>query len=180
MPAAVLGPAIVGRAQLALASDPVQAQVRAAEGLGLCREAGADFWTATALNLLTEVALHAGRGGEAADRADETLAVARQAGDRWNEGYALGTMAAAAGQRGDLAAAQRLGEAALAVMRGIDQQWGVARTLLGLGDLARLTGDATRRAAALRGGAGHPARGQRQAGDRAMPRGARQDRDGPG
>jgi predicted ATPase/DNA-binding CsgD family transcriptional regulator len=142
VPAAVLGPAIVGRAQLALASDPVQAQERAAEGLGLCREAGADFWTATALNLLTEVALHAGRGGEAADRADETLAVARQAGDRWNEGYALGTMAAAAGQRGDLAGAQRLGEAALAVMRGIDQQWGVARTLLGLGDLARLTGDA--------------------------------------
>jgi predicted ATPase/DNA-binding CsgD family transcriptional regulator len=142
VPAAVLGPAIVGRAQLALASDPVQAQVRAAEGLGLCREVGADFWTATALNLLTEVALHAGRGGEAADRADETLAVARQAGDRWNEGYALGTMAAAAGQRGDLAAAQGLGEAALAVMRGIDQQWGVARTLLGLGDLARLTGDA--------------------------------------
>ena len=142
VPAAVLGPAIVGRAQLALASDPVQAQVRAAEGLRLCREAGADFWTATALNLLTEVALHAGRAGEAADRADETLAVARQAGDRWNEGYALGTMAAAAGQRGDLAGAQRLGEAALAVMRGIDQQWGAARTLLGLGDLARLTGDA--------------------------------------
>jgi DNA-binding CsgD family transcriptional regulator len=142
VPAAVLGPAIVGRAQLALASDPVQAQVRAAEGLRLCREAGADFWTATALNLLTEVALHAGRGGEAADLADETLAVARQAGDRWNEGYALGTMAAAAGQRGDLAGAQRLGEAALAVMRGIDQQWGAARTLLGLGDLARLTGDA--------------------------------------
>src|ERR1700733_6979599 len=142
VPAAVLGPAIVGRAQLALASDPVQAQVRAAEGLRLCREAGADFWTATALNLLTEVALHAGRGGEAADRADETLDVARQAGDRWSEGYALGTRAAAAGRRGDLAGAQRLGEAALAVMRGIDQQWGVARTLLGLGDLARLTGDA--------------------------------------
>ena len=77
VPAAVLGPAMVGRAQLALASDPVEAQVRAAEGLGLCREAGADFWTATALNLLTEVALHAGRGGEAADRADEALAVAR-------------------------------------------------------------------------------------------------------
>jgi len=51
-------------------------------------------------------------------------------------------MAAVAGQRGDLAEAQRLGEAALAVMRGIDQQWGVARTLLGLGDLARVTGDA--------------------------------------
>ncbi|HTZ28767.1 MAG TPA: LuxR C-terminal-related transcriptional regulator [Streptosporangiaceae bacterium] len=142
VPAAVRGPAMVGRAQLALAADPVGAEARAAEGLELCREAGADFWTATALNLLTEVALHAGRGGEAADRAGETLAAARQAGDRWNEGYALGTMAAIAGQRGDLAGAQRLGEAALAIMRGIDQQWGVARTLLGLGDLARLTGDA--------------------------------------
>jgi predicted ATPase/DNA-binding CsgD family transcriptional regulator len=142
VPAAARGPAMVGRAQLAVASDPVGAQARAEEGLELCRAAGADFWTATALNLLTEVALHAGRGAEASDRADETLAIARAAGDRWNEGYALGTMAAAAGQRGELAEAQRLGEAALAVMRGIDQQWGVARTLLGLGDLARLTGDA--------------------------------------
>jgi predicted ATPase/DNA-binding CsgD family transcriptional regulator len=142
VPAAVRGAAVVGRAQLALAGDPAGAQARAAEGLALCREAGADFWTAAALNLLTEVALHAGQGGEAADRAEETLAAARQAGDRWNEGYALGTMAAMAGQRGDLAEAQRLGEAALAIMRGIDQQWGVARTLLGLGDLARLTGDA--------------------------------------
>ena len=142
VPAAVRGPAVVGRAQLAVAGDPVGARVRAAEGLALCREAGADFWTATALNLLTEVALHAGQSGEAADRAAETLAAARRAGDRWNEGYALGTMAAIAGQRGDLAEAHRLGEAALAIMRGIDQQWGVARTLLGLGDLARLTGDA--------------------------------------
>jgi predicted ATPase/DNA-binding CsgD family transcriptional regulator len=142
VPAAVRGPALVGRAQLALASDPAGAEERAAEGLEVCRAAGEDFWTATALNLLTEAALHAGRAGQAADRAAETLAVARRSGDRWNEGYALGTMAAVAGQRGDLAEAQRLGEAALEVMRGIDQQWGVARTLLGLGDLARLTGDA--------------------------------------
>ena len=34
-----------------------------------------------------------------------------------------------------------LGEAALEVMRGIDQRWGVARTLLGLGALARLRRD---------------------------------------
>jgi predicted ATPase/DNA-binding CsgD family transcriptional regulator len=139
--ATVRGPALVGRAQLALASDPAAAQARASEGLDLCRAAGEDFWTATALNLLTEVALHAGRAAEAADRADEALAVARKAGDAWNEGYALGTMAAVAGQRGDLAGAQRRGEAALAIMRGIDQQWGVARTLLGLADLSRLTGD---------------------------------------
>jgi len=139
---AVRGPALVGRAQLALASDPAVAHARAAEGLGLCREAGDSFWTAAGLNLLTEAALHAGRAGEAAGLADEAVAVARAAGDRWNEGYALGTMAAAAGQRGDPAEARRLGEAALAIMRGIDQQWGVARTLVGLADLARLTGDA--------------------------------------
>jgi len=138
---AVRGPALVGRAQLALASDPLGAPARAIEGLGLCQAAGEDFWTATALNLLTEAALHAGRADEAATRANDAVAIARKAGDRWNEGYALGTMAAAAGQRGDLADAQRLGEAALAIMRDIDQQWGVARTLLGLADLARLTGD---------------------------------------
>jgi predicted ATPase/DNA-binding NarL/FixJ family response regulator len=140
-PASVRGPALVGRAQLALARDPEGAQALAAEGLALCQAAGQDFWTASAFNLLTEVALHAGDAEQAAGRADQALATAQRAGDRWNEGYALGTMAAAAGQRGDLAEAQRLGEAALAVMRDIDQQWGVARTLLGLADLARLTGD---------------------------------------
>ncbi|HTS98710.1 MAG TPA: tetratricopeptide repeat protein [Streptosporangiaceae bacterium] len=141
--AAVRGPAMVGRAQLALASsDPAAAEADAIAGLELCRAAGADFWTATALNLLTEAALHAGRADEAVARADQALAAARAAGDRWNEGYALGTMAAVAAQRGDLAGAQRLGERALEVMREIDQQWGAARTLLGLADLARLTGDA--------------------------------------
>jgi predicted ATPase/DNA-binding CsgD family transcriptional regulator len=141
LPAAVRGAALVGRAQLALASDPAGAQARAREGLELCRAAGNDFWAATALNLLTEAALHAGRGDEAAASAGQVLAIARTRGDRWNEGYALGTMAAAAGQRGDLPEARRLGEAALAIMRDIDQQWGAARTLLGLGDLARVTGD---------------------------------------
>jgi len=139
---AVRGPALVGRAQLALAGDPQVAQERARAGLEVCRAAGQDFWSASACNLLTEAALHAGRTEEAAAWADQALATARLAGDRWNEGYALGTLAGAAGQRGDLAEAQRLGEAALAVMRDIDQQWGLARTQLGLADLARVTGDA--------------------------------------
>jgi len=142
VPAGVRGPALVGRAQLALASDPAGAGARAAEGLQLCREAGEESWMSAALNLLAEVSLHAGRADEAAARADQALAIARKAGDKWDEGYALGTMAAAAGQRGDLREAQRLAEAALAVMRDIDQQWGAARTLLGLAELARLTGDA--------------------------------------
>ena len=141
VPAAVRGPALVGRAQLALASDPASAEARAADALEVCRAAGEELWVSTALNLLAEASLHAGRADEAAARAGEALGTARKAGHRWNEGYALGTMAAAAAQRGDLGEAQRLAEAALDVMRDIDQRWGVARTLLGLADLARLTGD---------------------------------------
>jgi predicted ATPase/DNA-binding CsgD family transcriptional regulator len=141
VPGGVRGPALTGRAQLALASDPAGAEALATAGLELCRAAGAQFWTAAALNLLTEAALHAGRADEAAAHADQALAIARMAGDRWNEGYALGIQAAVAGHRGNLREAQQLAEAALTVMRDIDQQWGVARTLLGLGDLARLTGD---------------------------------------
>jgi len=139
--AAVRGRALVGRAQLALASDPASAEARAAEALEVCRAAGEEFWVSTALNLLAEASLHAGRADEAVARAGQALGTARKVGHRWNEGYALGTMAAAAGQRGDLREAQLLAEAALDVMRDIDQQWGVARTLLGLADLARLTGD---------------------------------------
>ncbi len=139
--AAARGPALIGRAQLALVSDPARAEQLAAEGLELCSEAGEDFWTAAGFNLLTETALHAGRLDEAAARARDAQAMARKVGDRWNEGYALGTWAAAAGRGGRLREAQQLAEASLAIMREIDHQWGAARTLLGLGDLARLTGD---------------------------------------
>ncbi len=141
-PDGVLGAALVSRAQLALATDPAAARGHALAGLRLCRAAGSAFWAGSALNLLAEAELHAGRLADADARAREALALARRSGDRWNEGYALGTRAAAAGHRGDLAQARSLGEAALAVMREIDQQWGAARALLGLGDLARLTGDA--------------------------------------
>jgi predicted ATPase/DNA-binding CsgD family transcriptional regulator len=140
-PAAVRGAALIGRAQLALASDPARAEEFATAGLELCRAAGEKFFTAAALNLLTEIALHAGHVEQAAARAEEAQAIARKAGDRWNEGYALGTRAAIAGRQGDLREARQLAEAALAIMRDIDHQWGAARTLLGLGDLARLTGD---------------------------------------
>lgn len=141
VPAWVRGSALVGRGQLALASDPAGAAELATAGLELCRAAGEEFWTLTALNLLAEAALHAGRPAEAVAGADEAVAAARGAGDRWSEGYALGTRAAAAAQQYHLREAQQLAESALAIMREIDQQWGVARTLLGLGDLARLTAD---------------------------------------
>jgi predicted ATPase/DNA-binding NarL/FixJ family response regulator len=141
LPDGLLGSALIGRAQLALASDPAEASQRAKAGLELCRGPGMEFWAASALNLLAEAALHAGQGDEADLRAREALEIASGSGDGFNVGYATGTRAAAAAYRGDLADALRLGEAALAIARDIDHQWAVARTLLGLGDLARLTGD---------------------------------------
>jgi predicted ATPase/DNA-binding CsgD family transcriptional regulator len=138
----IRGAGLIGRAQLALASDPAGAVAGASAGLELCRAAAEPFWICTGLNLLAEAALHGGRIDDAVACADEALEIATGSGDRWNQGYALGTRAAAAGHQGALREAEQLAVAALAVMREIDQQWGVARTLLGLGDLARLTGDA--------------------------------------
>jgi predicted ATPase/DNA-binding CsgD family transcriptional regulator len=133
----VRGAAVVARAQLALSGDPATAQAMAAEGLELCRDADDTFWTATALNLLSEIALYTGRTDDAAAGADQALAIAQAAGDGWNQGYALGTRAVIAARQGKLREAEQLAAASVAVMRRIDQQWGVARALLGLGDLAR-------------------------------------------
>jgi predicted ATPase/DNA-binding CsgD family transcriptional regulator len=140
-PDAVTGPALSGRAQIAMASGSAAATDLAQAALDLCWSAGNHFEAAAALNLLTEIALHAGRLDEAQARADEALEVARSAGDRWNEGYALGTMATVAAFRGNLREAEELGGRALAVMRAIEQLWGAARTLLGLADLARVKGE---------------------------------------
>jgi predicted ATPase/DNA-binding CsgD family transcriptional regulator len=136
----VLGAALVGRAQLAMATDPDAVREYATAGLELCKSDESRFWAASALNLLAEVALHGRQLDDATARANEALAVAGPAGDRWNEGYAAGTLAAAAAFRGELSRAKELAETALAITREIDQQWGAARALMGLGDLARLTG----------------------------------------
>ena len=138
VPTWVQGAATVVRAQLMLSGDPATAGTLAGAGLKLCREAGDAYWTAVALNLLSEIALHTGQIDEAVTSTDEALAIARAAGDGWNEGYALGTRAAVAAYQGKLREAEQLATASARVMRGIDQQWGAARALLGLGDLARL------------------------------------------
>jgi len=137
----VRGAGLIGRGQLTLSSDPALAGSLAEDGLKLSRAAGDDFWSASGLSLLAEVALHTGHADDAAARADEALSIARAAGDGWNEGYALGIKAAIAGVNGSLREAEDLAKASIAVMRRIDQQWGTARALLGLGDLARLRGD---------------------------------------
>ena len=137
VPAWVQGASTVVRGQLALSSDPAAAWPLAVDGLKLCREAADGYWTAVALNLLAEIALHTGRVDEAVASADEALSIAQAAGDGWNEGYAFGTRATIAARHGKLREAEQLATASVAVMRRIDQQWGAARALLGLGDLAR-------------------------------------------
>ena len=141
VPMGVQGAALVGRAQLALPSAPAEAESFAGAGLALCRAAGDEWWTASALNLLSEIALHTGRMDEAASAADEALSIAQAVGDGWNEGYALGVRAAIAALAGRLREAEQLAKSSISVMRRIEQHWGVARALLGLGDLARLRGD---------------------------------------
>jgi predicted ATPase/DNA-binding CsgD family transcriptional regulator len=140
LPDEVHGAALIGRAQLTMATDPVRAGEYAADGLRLCQRAGAGFWAASALNLLAEAALHAGQPELARTRAEEAADTGRQAGDRFNEGYALGTLSALAAIGGDFEAAEGLAGRALAICYEIDQQWGAARALMGLADLARLTG----------------------------------------
>jgi predicted ATPase/DNA-binding CsgD family transcriptional regulator len=141
VPSQVRGAALVGRAQLALANESTAAVSWAREGLALCRATGDAAWTSTALNLLADAGLQAGRIEQAEADAAEALAIARDAGDGWNEGYALGIQAKLAGRHGKPREARELGEAGLAVMRRIDQRWGVAKLMLGLGYLARLRRD---------------------------------------
>jgi predicted ATPase len=138
--ARIRGAALVARAQLGRASDPVAAEAFAQEGLVLCRETGEAFWTGAALNVLSEIALQTGRAEAAAAWADQALSVAQAAGDGWNEGYALGTQASIAARVGKLREAEQLAGASVMIMRRIGQLWGAARALLGLGDLARSCG----------------------------------------
>ena len=141
LPASVLGPALVTRAQLAAPTSPDQAEQWALAGLRLSQDAGDLFWAASGLNVASQVALHSGNLPAAIERGLTALDIARRSGDKWNEGYALGTLATAAAATGEVVTSRQHAETALALMRAIDQQWGVARALLGLGDLARITGD---------------------------------------
>ena len=137
----IRGQALIGRAQLSLASDPAGAEPSARAGLALCRAAGDQFWTAAGLNLLSEIVLHTGQPDEAEALGREAMTIAEAAGDSWNTGWALGIRAAVAAVRGNIREAAELASASIEVMASIDHRWGVARAQLGLGDLARLRGD---------------------------------------
>jgi predicted ATPase/DNA-binding CsgD family transcriptional regulator/tetratricopeptide (TPR) repeat protein len=141
VPPGIRGPALVGRAQLLLSSDPSTAELVARDGLRCATDAADDYWTVAARNALSEIARHTGRPAEAEAMAREALGIAKGAGDTWGEGYCLANLAAVEGLRLNLTAARELASASLAVMRSIDHAWGAARAQLGLADLAQLQAD---------------------------------------
>ncbi|HEX4832314.1 MAG TPA: LuxR C-terminal-related transcriptional regulator [Trebonia sp.] len=141
VPPGIRGAALVGRAQHLLASDPIAAEPLASEGLRLARDAGDDYWTAAALNVLAEIAVHTARIDEADSLAREALDIAKAAGDTWGEGYSHGVLAAVAALRLNLGLARELAHMSIAIMRSIDHAWGAARAQVGLADLALLQGE---------------------------------------
>jgi tetratricopeptide (TPR) repeat protein len=142
VPAVVRGPALVGRAQLALTSgDLARAESGAREGLELSRNATDLRFTATALDLLARAALGTGRPQEALRRAAEATERTSQSHDWWNRGFALGSRSLALAALGQVAEAREWAEAGLALMLEIDNLWGAALFRMGLGDLARMAGD---------------------------------------
>jgi tetratricopeptide (TPR) repeat protein len=142
LPAAVRGPALAVRAQVAIFSSRMAgARTWAAAGLNLCRAAGDTHYTVIALNALSQIELGAANTGAALRLAREALAQARTAGDTWNEVYALNNQAAAQHAAGDLAGARASGDAALALALKTDQHYGAALARLELGDITRALGD---------------------------------------
>ncbi len=144
VPAAMRGAALIGQAS----ARPGQRRPAGAPGPGQRRawscasRPGSEFWIATALNLLSETALHTGEIADGAKLADDAM----RPGPAGRRPVERGLRAGHQGRRGGAGAAtcarpQELAEEALVVMRRIDQQWGAARTLLGLGDLARMRRD---------------------------------------
>jgi tetratricopeptide (TPR) repeat protein len=140
--ASVRGPALVVRAQLALAAgDLERAGDWAGTGLAQCQQARDPRFTAAALDVLARTALASGRPQEALRRAAEAVEETRASDDWWNRGFALGSLASALAAMGCLAEARQWAETGLALMLEIDNQWGAAMFRLGLGDLARALGD---------------------------------------
>ncbi|MDQ1402874.1 MAG: hypothetical protein QOG03_1190 [Actinomycetota bacterium] len=145
---------------LAMASDQVQLEVVALQGLGAVetaenqldaarrsltqalersRHIGDDPSTATVLGFLGENALHQGEIDEAAALFEEELAMARAARHPHLIGYALGDITnVLVMRRTDFDRCEELLEEALALAEGIGDRQGVIRARLALGQVARL------------------------------------------
>ncbi len=139
-PAAVRGPALVFRGDLAFEQQDYAAVARCAQhGLRLCREAGTPH-QAAALRLLALASLRAGQLPAAVSGIEEAASTAHKAGNDWEEGLALAIKATIQARLGSLREAQRSYESALDVLRD-NNGWGVAQVRYGLGSVARSRGD---------------------------------------
>ncbi len=138
----VRGRALACRAETAFDLQDYDTLLRCAqESLELSRASGDDFPVPTALRVIGQAALRAGRFGDAVAYVDEALAAATAAGNDWEAGLTQAAKAAIAVRQNKLKSAQRAYETALDVLSD-NNRWGVAQVEYGMGTLARARGDA--------------------------------------
>jgi predicted ATPase len=142
VPDAVRGLALVGGAHHAFADHDVEKARRwVTEGLEVTRAADSWHFVSSALNLLSRMAMHDGRPGDAVEYGKQSVERSVECADRPGEGYALGYYAAALAAAGQLPQARQSAEAGLAILLEVDTQWAAALAALGLADLCRAAGD---------------------------------------
>ncbi len=138
----VRGRALACRAEIAFNQQDYDTLLRSAQqSLDLSQASGDDFPVPTALRVIGQAALRAGRFGDAVSYIDQALAAAETSGNDWEAGLSLAARAAIAVRQGKLKSAQRAYEAALEVLSD-NNRWGVAQVEYGMGTLARARGDA--------------------------------------
>ena len=138
----VRGRALACRAEIAFNQQDYDTLLRSAQqSLDLSQASGDDFPVPTALRVIGQAALRAGRFGDAVSYIDQALAAAESSGNDWEAGLSLAARAAIAVRQGKLKSAQRAYEAALEVLSD-NNRWGVAQVEYGMGTLARARGDA--------------------------------------
>ncbi len=147
----------------------------ATESLELSRASGDEFTMPTALRVLGQAALRAGRFAEAVSYVDQAIEAAQVAGNDWEAGLALAAKAAVAVRQGMLKSAQRAYEQALEVLAD-NNRWGVAQVEYGMGTLTRARGDSAAGRPVLPGRHGHLPRARRLAGNCPLPGRHRLDR----
>jgi predicted ATPase/DNA-binding CsgD family transcriptional regulator len=137
----VRGRALACRAEIAFELQEYDILRRSAqESLELSRACGDDFTVPTALRVIGQAALRAGRFDDGVSYIDEAIAAAEAAGNDWEAGLTLAAKAAIAVRQGKLKSAQRAYEAALEVLSD-NNRWGLAQVQYGMGTLARARGD---------------------------------------
>jgi predicted ATPase/DNA-binding CsgD family transcriptional regulator len=137
----VRGRALACRAEIAFDLQEYDTLLRTAqESLELSRAHGDDFTVPTALRVVAQAAVRAGRLSDAVTYVDEAMTAAEASGNDWEAGLTLATRAAVALRQGKLKSAQRAYETALEVLSD-NNRWGVAQVEYGMGTLARARGD---------------------------------------